>query len=107
MSNSLFRSNLGLFITFRSLHDLSCVGVGGGGGLAATFVVHVQQLVQVKPRPLHNLHLADVDVVQGVDTLASLLNVSGNGVRDELVDNLLQVGGADLSLDDINHLLPD
>merc|ERR1719400_239675 len=45
--------------------------------------------------------------MQGVDSLASLLDISGNGVRDELVDNLLQVGGADLSLDDVDHLLPD
>ena len=40
-------------------------------------------------------------------TLASLLDISGNGVRDELVDDLLEVGGANLPLDDVDHLLPD
>ena len=55
-------------VTLGSLHDLSCVGVSGGGGLAGALVVHVHQLGQVEPGPLHNLHLADVDIVQGIDT---------------------------------------
>ena len=40
-------------------------------------------------------------------TLAGFLNVSGNGVGDELVHNILQVGGGHLPADDVNHLLPD
>ena len=39
--------------------------------------------------------------------MASLLDVSGNGVRDELVDNILEVCGADFPLDDVHHLLSD
>ena len=40
-------------------------------------------------------------------TLTSLLDVSGDGVWDKFVDNLLQVCGADLPGDDVDHLLPD
>ena len=40
-------------------------------------------------------------------TLAGLLNVSGDGVWDKFVNNLLQVCGADLPGDDVDHLLPD
>ena len=40
-------------------------------------------------------------------TLAGLLNVSGNGIGDELVHDILQVSGRHLPADDVNHLLPD
>ena len=39
--------------------------------------------------------------------MAGLLDVSGDGVGDKFVDNLLQVCGADLPGDDVDHLLPD
>ena len=39
--------------------------------------------------------------------LTSLLNVPGDGVGDEFVDDLLEVGGADLPGDDVDHLLTD
>ena len=48
-----------------------------------------------------------ITIISSPLTLASLLDISGNGVRDELVDDLLEVGGADLPLDDVDHLLPD
>ena len=56
------------FVSLSPLNNLAGLGVGGGHGLAAALAVHVHQLGQVEPGPLHNLHLADVDVVQGVDT---------------------------------------
>ena len=40
-------------------------------------------------------------------TLTSLLNVSGDGVWDKFVDDLLEVSGANLPGDDVCHLLPD
>ena len=55
-------------VALGPLHNLAGGGVGGGGGLATTLVVHVHQLGQVEPGSLHHLHLADVDVMQGVDT---------------------------------------
>ena len=39
--------------------------------------------------------------------MAGLLNVSGDGVGDKFVDDLLEVCGADLPGDDIDHLLSD
>ena len=40
-------------------------------------------------------------------TLACLLNISSYGIRDELVDHLLQVCSANLPGDDVCHLLSD
>ena len=40
-------------------------------------------------------------------TLAGLLNVSGNGIGDELVHDILQVSGGHLPADDVDHLLAD
>ena len=40
-------------------------------------------------------------------TLASLLNVPGNGVWDQLVDDILKISGRNLPLDDVDHLLTD
>ena len=40
-------------------------------------------------------------------TLTSLLDVSGDGVGDKFVDNLLKVCGADLPGDDVDHLFSD
>merc|ERR1719328_509113 len=95
------------FVSFRSLHDLSGVGVGGDHCLAAALVVHVHQLGQVESGSLQNLHFTDVDIMEGVDSLACLLNISGNRIWDEFVDNFLQVSAAHFSLDDVGHLLPD
>merc|ERR1719328_183953 len=82
------------FVSFWSLHDLSGVGVGGDHRLAAALVVHVHQLGQVESGSLQNLHFTDVDIVEGVDSLACLLNISGNRIWDKFVDNFLQVGAA-------------
>ena len=48
-------------------HLLACLGVGGHYGLPAALAVHVHQLGQVKPGPLHHLHFPDVHVMKGVD----------------------------------------
>merc|ERR1719471_1432878 len=69
--------------------------------------MHVHQLGQVEPGPLHDLHFSDVHVVKGIDTLAGLLNVSGDRVGDKFVDDLLEVCGADLPCDDVDQLIPD
>merc|ERR1719180_313022 len=46
-------------------------------------------------------------LVKRVDALASFLDVPGNGVGNELVDNILEVSGGNLPGDDVAHLLPD
>lgn len=75
--------------------------------LSVSLSVHVEELVEVEPGPLHHLHLPNVHVLQGVDALAGLHDVAGNRVGDELVDDPLQVVGADLLGDDVDHLLAD
>ena len=56
---------------------------------SASVLVH--QATQLELRPLHNLHFTDVHVLHRVGTVASLLNVLSNGIRDQLGNNLLQV----------------
>ena len=69
----------------NSLHDWGFVSLGplnnfaGGGisgdcrGLARSLTVQLQQLGSIKPGLLHHLDLSDVDVVEGIDSLASFL----------------------------------
>ena len=94
-------------VSLGSLDDLAGAGVGGRDGLAGSLAVKVHQLVEVEAGPLEDLDLADVDLVQVVDTLASLLNVDGDGVGDELGDDLLEVAGGDFAGDDVDHLFAD
>ena len=55
-------------VSLGPLDNLSGLGVGDGHSLAAAaLAVHVHQLGQVEPGPLHNLHFPDVHVVKGVD----------------------------------------
>ena len=54
-------------VSLGPLDNLAGLGVGGGHGLAAALAVHVHQLGQVEPGPLHNLHFPDVHVVKGID----------------------------------------
>jgi len=94
-------------ITLGSLHNLPGGGVSGGDGLATALAVQVHQLGEVELGSLHDLDLPDVDIVEGIDSLASLKDVAGDGVRDQLVDNSLEVAGGDLLGDDVLHLLTD
>ena len=57
----------GGLVSLGPLDNLAGLGVGGGHGLAAALAVHVHQLGQVEPGPLHHLHFPDVHVVKGVD----------------------------------------
>ena len=75
--------------------------------LAGSLSVHVHELGEVEPGPLHDLALPDVNVVERVDALAGLHDVAGDGVGDQLVDNSLEVIGGNLLGDDVNHLLTD
>ena len=44
--------------------------------LTAALAVHIHQLIEVKAGPLHNLHLPDVHVVEGVDSWGDLFQKS-------------------------------
>eukprot|EP00964_Phaeocystis_antarctica_P064233 scaffold38621_cov81-Phaeocystis_antarctica.AAC.7 len=77
------------------------------GVLLARIGVHLQQLGQVKLRLLEHLDLADEDVLQRVDATARLLDLLADGLRDELVDELLERARLRLPGHDVGHLLTD
>merc|ERR1719324_1796679 len=72
------------FVAFWSFNNLTSSRISSGGS---------------------GLALSDVNVVQGIDSLACLLDVNGNGIGDELVDSLLQVHRCNLTGNDVYHLL--
>ena len=47
--------------------------------LEGAFTVHFEQSGDIESRSLLDLHLSDEDVLEGVDTLASLLDGEGDG----------------------------
>jgi hypothetical protein len=52
-------------------------------------------------------YLTNVDIMKRVDALACLLNIFSNGVRKQLVYDLLQVTRSNIACDDFHHLLAD
>jgi len=95
----------GWFVAFGPGNDFALGGFHGNGAFA--LAVHVQQLAQVETRTLQNLDFVDEDVVERVDGMASFLDVLANGVGDQLVDSLLEVGRANFLGDDFHHLTTD
>jgi len=95
----------GGLVAFGSGDDFALGGFHGDGAFA--FPVHVQQLAQVESRTLQDLDFVDEDVVKRVDGLTGLFDVFADGVGNELVDGLLQVGRSHLLRDDLNHLTAD
>ena len=92
------------FVAFWSFNNLTSSRISSGGsGLALTVQFH--QFGQVESGPFQDLDLSDVNVVQGIDSLACLLDVNGNGIWDELVDSFLQVHRSNLTGNDVYHLL--
>lgn len=69
--------------------------------------MELKELLEVELGALQDLDLVQVDVLEGIDALAGLLDLLANGVRDELLDDLLKVAGGDLALDDLEHALAD
>lgn len=51
--------------------------------------------------------LADVAVLEGVDALRRLLDLTADNLRDELLNELLEVARGGLTLRDLEHLLTD
>lgn len=52
-------------------------------------------------------YLANVDVLEGVDSLASLLDLTADNFRNKLADKLLQITGGSFTCDDLKHFLSD
>lgn len=72
-----------------------------------TLSVELEELLEIKLGALEDLDLVEEDVLEGVDGLASLLNLLSNGIGDELLDDLLKGAARDLTLDDLEHTLAD
>lgn len=66
-----------------------------------------QQGTKVKLGLLEQLDLSDVDVLQGVDVLSGLLNLSANHLGDELGGELSKSHVGGLSHNNVGHLLSD
>jgi len=78
-----------------------------GTSLVISARVELEELAKIELGGLEDLDLADEDITERVDGLASLLDLSSNKFRDELVDQLLQVARRGLSSHDLEHLLAD
>lgn len=69
--------------------------------------MELKKLLEVKLGALENLDLVKENVLEGVDGLASLLDLLADRVRNKLLDNFLQVAAGNLTLDDLKHTLAD
>lgn len=54
-----------------------------------------------------DLDLVDEDVLEGVDSLGELLDLTADDLSGELEDKGRDIGGADLLLDDLDHALAE
>ena len=71
------------------------------------FAVKFEKFVEVKLRGLENLGFANVHILQWVDASASLLDFAADSLRQEFLDELLQVACCSFASHDLEHLLPD
>lgn len=67
--------------------------------------MEVKEFRWVKLRRLEDLRLADVYVLEGVDGAGRLLDFSADCLRDELLNEFLQVTAGRLARHDLKHLL--
>ena len=67
----------------------------------------LQQLGDVELRCLKNLRLANIYILEGVNASRSLLDFTSNCLRQELLNQFLQVAARRLTSHDVKHLLPD
>ena len=73
----------------------------------STASVNLHELGQIEAGLLENLDLADEHVVERVDALALALDLLANRLRDELLEESLQVRARGLAGHDVAHLLAD
>lgn len=52
-------------------------------------------------------YLSDANIAQRVDAMAGLLDVLGNGVRNQLVHHLPEFRVSDVACNDFTHFLSD
>jgi len=69
--------------------------------------VLLEELTDVELGLLEDLDLADVDVGDGIDAETGLLDLLSDGLRDELVDEVVEGGRRSLTTHDLHHALAD
>lgn len=74
---------------------------------STALAVHLEKLANVVLGCLEHLSLADVDVLEGVDALAGLLDLAADNLGNELLDELLEVTCGGLAGHDVEHLFAD
>ena len=90
----------------------SVIRLGGGDSganvlLAGRLSVELRELVRVELRALEDLALADVAVLERVDSLGLLLDLLANGLSHKLLEDLAEVARGNLASDNLRHFLAD
>jgi len=78
-----------------------------GVHLHASLTVELGQAVEVNLGSLDDLDLAHMAILDGVDWLGSLYDISSDAIGQKLLDELWDIGVADIGDDDLGHLLSD
>jgi len=75
--------------------------------ISVGLAVEVEESTEVELWCLQQLDLSDVDVLEWVDALGGLLDLTANDLWDELGCELCKGAGGGLADDDLGHLLAD
>ena len=75
--------------------------------ILATLAMQSQQRTKIELRGLQQLDLPNMHVLQRIDALRALLDLSSNDLGDQLARQLRECHAGRLPLDDLRHLLPD
>jgi len=102
----LDRGQNGWFVVVRTI-DAHALGTSSsrGGSSTARLAVHVHKTTQVVFGLLNHFNFTNEDISQWINVRAVLLNVLGNRIRNQFVDDLLKIAAGDLLGDDLDHLL--
>lgn len=73
-------------------------------GAGAALSVHLQEFANVVFGCLEHLGFADIDILEGVDALAGLLDLATDDLWDELLDKLFEITAGCLAGHDVEHL---
>jgi hypothetical protein len=79
--------NLGSSISRSSSSSSGGSGSGGSSSSTTSLSVQLQQLGSIKLGGLDNLKLVDENILEGVDSVALLLNLLSDGVGDPKIFN--------------------
>jgi len=90
---------------------LGLFGLGSQhGGASVTFgrlLVDLHQASEIELGLLQDLDLSDADILQGKDGAAVVGDQTGDGLRDELLDEILEGDLGAFGLHDLDHLFAD